>query len=341
MSSDREAGIRRRELFGVVGGVTALGAMTAACRGKTTAARSEGAASAPAPSTDAGPPPWAAPGKPPCPATFAALAPAKPYQASRVVPFALVAKEGEAERIQIAADRSYLSMNFNGQVPSPTLRLTEGDKVHVTLTNEGVLSHSIDFHAARTPWSKNYQSIAPGEKLEFEWVAANPGVFMYHCGTDPVIMHIADGMYGAVIVDPKTPRKPAREYVLVQGEFYGAGRDAEAMLNKPPDVVAFNGRAFQYKDQPLPAKVGEPVRFFVVNAGPNAFSAFHVIGGLFHHVELDGNPDNALGMRQTVDIAPGGGALCEIVFDEPGRYPFVTHKFNDATKGAAGMIEVS
>lgn len=86
---------------------------------------------------------------------------------------------------------------------------------------------------------------------------------------------------------------------------------------------------------------GETVRFFLVDAGPNASSAFHVIGGLFHHVELDGNPDNALGMRQTVEIAPGGGALCEIVFDEPGRYPFVTHKFNDATRGAMGMVEVT
>lgn len=154
-------------------------------------------------------------------------------------------------------------------------------------------------------------------------------------------MHIADGMYGAVIVDPKNGREPAREYLIVQGEFYGAGHDADAMLNKPPDVVAFNGRAFQYKDTPLVATAGETVRFFVVNAGPNASSAFHVVGGLFQHVELDGHPDNGLGMRQTVDVPPGGGALCEIVFTEPGRYPFVTHKFNDATKGAMGMIEVT
>ena len=121
MSNESERGLGRRELFGAVGGVAALGAITAACKGKSSAAESE---PAPAAATDAGPPPWAKPGKAPCPADFAALAAAKPAQAGRVVPFAVVAKEGEGERIQIAADRSYLSMNFNGQVPSPTLRLT-------------------------------------------------------------------------------------------------------------------------------------------------------------------------------------------------------------------------
>ncbi len=329
----QEPGMGRRELLGAA----AMGALVAACNRPAAPATP-----APAPAAGPGPEPASMPkGKAPCPEDFAVAKPAAPYQAGRVVPFALEAREGDAERIQISGDRSYQSMNFNGQVPAPTLRVTEGDKVHVTLTNKGVLPHSIDFHAARTPWSKNYQSINPGQKLEFEFVAENPGVFLYHCGTQPVIMHIGDGMYGAVIVDPKTPRPPAREYVIVQGEFYGTGHDTDAMLNKPPDVVAFNGQGLQYTNKPLPAKVGEPVRFFVVNAGPNATSAFHVIGGLFHHVELDGNPKNALGMCQTVPVPPGSGALCEIVFDEPGKYPFVTHKFNDATKGATGMLEVS
>ncbi|MCA9678801.1 MAG: multicopper oxidase domain-containing protein, partial [Myxococcales bacterium] len=285
--------------------------------------------------------PWAAPGKAPCPPGFAIPPPARSYQAGREVAFALVARGGEAERIQISADRSYLSMNFDGQVPAPTLRVTQGDRVHVTLTNEGVMAHSLDLHAARTAWSAHYPSIAPGETTTLDWTAEHVGVFMYHCGTEPVIMHVGDGMYGAVIVDPGTPRPPAREYVVVQSEFYGAGHDVAAMLNAPPDVVAFNGRAFQYRDAPLAARVGERVRFFVVDAGPSAASAFHVVGGLFDHVELDGNPANALGMRQTVEIAPGGGALCELVFDEPGRYPFVSHRFADATRGAVGMIDVT
>lgn len=334
MSNDRA--IERRDLLSAA----ALGVFAAACKASPSPSAAPSAPPLTPPSPK--PAPAATPkGKAPCPADFAIPPPAAPYHAGRVVPFALEAREGDAERIQISQDRSYQSMNFNGQVPSPTLRVTEGDRVHVKLTNKGVMQHSVDFHAARTPWSRNYQSISPGEQFEFEFTAEYPGVFMYHCGTPPVIMHIADGMYGAVIVDPKTQRPPAREYVLVQGEFYGRGHDTNAMMNQPPDVVAFNGRARQYADRPLIAKVGETVRFFVVNAGPNAFSAFHVIGGLFHHVELDGNPKNALGMRQTVEIAPGGGVLCEIVFDEPGRYPFVTHKFNDATRGASGLIEVT
>ncbi len=331
-----EQGIRRRQILGTA----AAGVFAVACRSKA----SSDAAPAPAPSPSAPPSPAPAAakqGKLPCPADFAEIAPARPYQPGRVVPLALEASEGDAELIQISADKSYQSMNFNGQVPAPTLRVTEGDQVRFSLTNKGFLPHSIDFHAAQTPWSKNYQSIAPGQKLEFEWTAHHPGVFMYHCGTPPVIMHIADGMYGAVVVDPKKPRPSAREFVIVQGEFYGTGHDVNAMLNKPADVVAFNGRALQYQAKPLTAKVGETVRFFVVNAGPNAFSAFHVIGGLFHHVEIDGNPQNAFGMRQTVDIAPGAGALCEIRFREAGRYPFVTHKFNDATKGATGLLEIT
>jgi nitrite reductase (NO-forming) len=179
-----------------------------------------------------------------------------------------------------------------------------------------MLAHSIDLHAARTPWSTSYRSIQPGERITFEWTAEHAGVFMYHCGTEPAIMHIADGMYGAVIVDPRRPRPPARELVIVQSEFYGSGHDTAAMLDGPPAVVAFD-------------------------AGPNHACAFHVVGGLFQRVELDGNPANAMGVRQTVEIPPGGGAICEAVFDEPGRYMFMTHRFADATRGAMGMLEVA
>ncbi|MCA9664198.1 MAG: multicopper oxidase domain-containing protein [Myxococcales bacterium] len=328
----------RRRFFATVGAATAASALMSAC----TASNGPTNSGAAAPSgTAAMRPATTEPGKLPCSDNFALIAAAKPYEPGRVVDFTLVARGGPAERIEIAPKKSYQSMNFNGQVPAPTLRLTEGDRVRFTLENKGLLPHSIDFHAARTPWSKNYQSIGPGRRLEFEWTARDPGIFMYHCGTDPVIMHIADGMYGAVVVDPRMPRKPAKEIVLVQGEFYGVGHDLDAMLNKPPDVVAFNGQAFRYRSKPIEAKVGETVRFFVVNAGPNATSAFHVVGGLFDHVELDGNPSNAVGMRQTVDISPGSGAICEITLREPGSYPFVTHKFNDATRGAVGVLHVS
>jgi nitrite reductase (NO-forming) len=154
-------------------------------------------------------------------------------------------------------------------------------------------------------------------------------------------MHVADGMYGMVIVDPKGGRPPAREYVIVQSEFYGAGGEYAKMLNDPPDFVVFNGQSFRYKTTPLLAKAGELVRLFIVNAGPNSSSAFHVIGGLFSHYESDGYPPNAQGMHQTIQVPPGDGALAELTFAEPGTYPFVTHKFSDASKGATGLFEVS
>lgn len=232
-------------------------------------------------------------------------------------------------------------MNFGHQVPAPTLRITEGETVHFTLTNEGQLSHSIDFHAAQTAWSKNYQEIAPGASFTFDWTASYPGVFLYHCGAAPVLMHIADGMYGAIIVDPKGGRPAAREYLLVQSEFYGTGGDYAKMLNNPPDFVVFNGQANRYKTTPLAANVGELVRIFIVNAGPSSSSAFHVIGALFSNVEAEGYPVNRLGMHQTINVPPGDGALVELRFAEPGTYPFVTHRFSDASKGAVGLFKVS
>ncbi len=331
--------VSRRQVVELFGGAAALATLAAAC-----SRHDPEATPAPAPGPQAQAPatrPEMSRGKPPSPADFMTLSPAAPFRPGRVVDVTLVAREGDGERIQIAPDRSYSSMNFDGQVPGPTLRVTEGDRVRTTLVNQGMLAHSIDIHAARTPWSTSYRSIPPGERLTFEWTAEHAGVFMYHCGTEPAIMHIADGMYGAVIVAPRRPRPPARELVIVQGEFYGGGHDTAAMLDGAPVVVAFNGAAFRYRDQPIAVRRGELVRFFVVVAGPNHACAFHVVGGLFHHVELDGNPDNAMGIRQTVDIPPGGGAMCEIVFDEPGSYPFMSHRFADATRGAMGMLEVT
>ncbi len=284
--------------------------------------------------------PSAVPAREPSPMDFAVLPPARPHQA-KPVDFALTGYDGPNQTILIAPGRPYVSMNFDGQVPAPTLRVTEGDVVRFTLHNAGAFQHSIDFHAAQTSWSANYQSIDPGASFTFEWTAHHPGAFMYHCGTPPVIMHIADGMYGAVIVDPAEGRPAAREYVIVQSEFYGAGGDVNAMLNAPPDVVCFNGQALRYQANPLPAAVGEVVRLFVVNAGPNSTSAFHVIGALFDRYEPEGNPANAVGMHQTINVPPGDGAMVELTFDAPGQYPFVTHRFSDASKGALGLFDVT
>jgi len=281
-------------------------------------------------------------GHDPSPSDFAVPPPYRPAL-STPVEFNLTSNDGPSQTILIARspDKEYRSMNFGGQVPAPTLRITEGDTVHFTLTNQGTMPHSIDFHAAQIAWSRAYQEVAPGASASFDWTAKYPGVFMYHCGAAPVLMHMADGMYGMAIVDPKGGRPPAREYVIVQSEFYGSGGEYAKMLTDPPDVVVFNGQALRYKTTPLVATAGELVRIFIVNAGPNSSSAFHVIGALFSHVEADGNPANAQGMRQTIEVPPGDGALVELTFAEPGTYPFVTHKFSDASKGATGLFKVS
>jgi nitrite reductase (NO-forming) len=170
---------------------------------------------------------------------------------------------------------------------------------------------------------------------------------MYHCGTAPVAAHIANGMYGALIVDPRVPRPPARELVLVQSEFYmipdttsqPRSLSWERLLGLAPDFVTFNGRASQYATHPITVKVNELVRLYVVNAGPNRFSSFHVVGGIFERVFVDGSQTSPLAGVQTVSVPVGGGSIFEIRLKQPGEYPFVTHAFADATKGAVGVLK--
>jgi nitrite reductase (NO-forming) len=258
----------------------------------------------------------------------------------------LVAKEAT---IAIAPGIAYQAWTFDGTVPGPIIRVRQGQAVHFTLTNATQMPHSIDFHAAQTPWSVNYQPVAPGTSFSFTWTANYPGVFMYHCGTPPAMVHMANGMYGAIIVDPADgwPTQ-AREYVLVQSEFY-TRRDADGtyaldgakLMGGMPDYVVFNGYANQYKDAPLTAKAGQRIRLFVVNAGPSRFAAFHVIGALFSDTYADGNPANHLVGNQTITIPPGGGAVVELTMPDAGAYPFLTHAFMDASMGALGVITVT
>ncbi len=325
---------------------SAASAAPASPAAPSAAASASQASAAPASASPASPVPSPSPSpsstaRDPSPADFA-VPPAYRPALSTPVTFDLTSHDGPGEVITINTNPvvAYQSMNFDHQVPAPTLRVTEGDTVRFTLTNGGQMAHSIDFHAAQLAWSKHYQDVAPGASETFDWTAKHAGVFMYHCGTAPVLMHIADGMYGAVVVDPKGGRPRAREYLLVQSEFYGTGGDYTKMLTGQPDIVAFNGQALRYKTNPLVATAGELVRIFIVNAGPSSFSAFHVIGALFSHYEAEGNPANAQGMHQTIDVPPGDGALVELTFAEPGMYPFVTHSFVDAAKGAVGMFDV-
>lgn len=252
--------------------------------------------------------------------------------------------------VTIADGVRYHAWTFGGRVPGPILRVTVGDTVDFTLVNRAMMPHSMDFHAAEVAPSRVYTNVMPKDSLHYRWVARVPGAFMYHCGTAPAAAHIANGMYGAVIVDPARPRPAAREYVLIQSEFYtmpGGGADSAItgldwpkFLSLAPDHVTFNGRGAQYAAHPLPAKTGELVRFYVVNAGPNRVSAFHVVGAIFERVFEDARATPTLEGVQTVNVPVGGGAIFEVRPTEPGTYPFVSHAFADATKGAIGILEV-
>ncbi len=252
-------------------------------------------------------------------------------------------------RIIIAEGTPYEAWTFGDRVPGPVLRVTVGDTIDFTLINGAPFPHSMDFHAAEIAPSRAYVNVNPRDSLRYRWVAKVPGAFMYHCGTAPVAAHIANGMYGAIIVDPRTPRPAAREFVLVQSEFYAkpaGGPDSTVrsldwpkLLSLAPDHVVFNGRAAQYATHPLPVKAGELVRLYVVNAGPNRASAFHVVGAIFSRVFVDARPTPTYEGIQTVEVPVGGGAIFEVRLPEPGEYPFVSHAFADATKGAVGILK--
>lgn len=249
-------------------------------------------------------------------------------------------------RLTIAKGVSYDAWTFDGRVPGPVLRVTEGDTVDFTLVNRAPMPHSLDFHAAEIAPNRAYVNLMPNDSLSYRFVARVPGAFMYHCGTAPVALHIANGMYGAIIVDPRQGRAPAKEFVFVQSEFYtkvlaDSTRtiDWEKLLGLAPDYVVFNGREAVYAQHPIDVRVGERLRMYVVNAGPNRFSAFHVVGAIFDRVYLDGSLAHPLEGVQTVTVPVGGGAIFEARLVEAGTYPVVTHAFADATKGAVGMFK--
>ncbi len=263
-----------------------------------------------------------------------------------VVEVNLVAEETNQE---IAPGVDYQVWTFNGTTPGPVIRVKLGDTIRFTLTNDTSIGmqHSIDFHAALTPWDKNYQPVDPGETLTFDWVAMYPGVFMYHCGVDPVLQHIGNGMYGAIIVETNALPKE-REFVLVSSEFYPGEEpidgvyvgDLDRMKAVEPEYVVFDGFANRYLDAPLEVRPNEPFRIWVVNAGPTLTNAFHVIGTLFPHVYPSGNPTNPLNGLQTWNIPPGDGAMFELQIPEEGVYPFVNHAFAYTGLGSVGAIKV-
>ena len=236
---------------------------------------------------------------------------------------------------------------FDGDVPGPVIRVRLGDTVEFTLTNQGKMPHSMDFHCARINPKVAFRSVGHGQSVSFTFRPRYAGAFLYHCGTPPILMHIGAGMYGAIIVDPLDPLPPAKEFVLVQSEFYlSEPKDGISMpnygkmLSGIPDIVAFNGRPAQYHSAPVKVKRGDRVRFYVVDAGPTHPCSFHVVGDQFETVYLGAPPANALHGIQTFNIAPGGGMIFELTADIPGEFPFVNHGFGHGQKGATGLLVV-
>lgn len=241
---------------------------------------------------------------------------------------------------------------FGGTVPGPVIRVKVGDTIRVHLKNpvENAMPHSIDFHSSQVAWNDEMRSILPGEELVYEWTADYAGVWMYHCGTNPTLHHIANGMYGMVIVEPAEGLpKVDNEFAFVQSEWYlgpqGEVTDlTKAMAAAPePDFVVFNGVASQYVDNPIEVGTGESNRVYVLNAGPSVDSSFHIVGTIFNTVIKEGvalrKGNTGNWGSQAVDLAPAQGAIVEFTTAEDGLYPAVTHAFNLVGRGAIGIFK--
>lgn len=249
--------------------------------------------------------------------------------------------------VRISDDVVLAAWTFEGNVPGPIVHCRVGDTVEFTLTNEVAIPHSMDFHAAQIDPKTAFRSVPKGQSTTYRFKPRYAGAFLYHCGTSPVLMHLGSGMFGAIIVSPREALPPAKEFVLVQSEYYLGGPTAGArafdytkMLSTLPDMVTFNGRPDQYSRDPIRVKVGDRVRFWVVNAGPTHPCAFHVVGEQFDTVYLGSPPGSAIHGVQTFSVPAGGGMCFELQCDVPGEFPFVNHSFGHGQKGAIGYLVV-
>ena len=251
---------------------------------------------------------------------------------------------------------------FGDSLPGPVLKLRVGQTVKFSMTDRSndssmmgmsmsgqmmqPMPHSIDFHAAMVNPEDKYRSVSPGETIHFTWTANYPGVFMYHCGTPMVLLHMISGMVGMVIVEPKEgfPGTVDKEFAIVQNEYYLKQQgnvyipDTAMAMKKQPNFMAFNGKVGQYIVKPIHAKAGERIRLYFLNVGPNNISSFHVIGTILDKVWLDGNPKNEFTGMQAVLVGPAQGAIMEFILPEKGKYTFVDHSFANAEMGAAGVF---
>jgi nitrite reductase (NO-forming) len=253
-------------------------------------------------------------------------------------------------KMTVAPGVTQTMWTFDGTVPGPALHGHVGDVFNVTVVNDTQMTHNLDFHAEEGPPATTMTPIAPGASHTYRFVADRAGAWLYHCGTAPMLMHMGNGMYGALVIDPPGLSPVARQYVLVGSELFfgpqGDVGDYAKMLADKPDAVVFNGYPFAYQHAPLSASAGDRVRIWIVDAGPTRSMAFHVVGEPFDTVYLDGaytlRPgDPAAGGAQTLPVDPGDGGFVELTFAQPGKYPFLTHAMADAAIGATGYFDVS
>jgi nitrite reductase (NO-forming) len=283
----------------------------------------------------------------PAPVTYDATAPA--LLPGDVHDIDLVITESE---MTVAPGFVQRVWTFGGTVPGPVIRVKVGDTIRVHLKNPATneLPHSIDFHASQVAWNDEMTSIDPGEEKLYEWTADYAGVWMYHCGTSPALHHIANGMYGMVIVEPAEGLPPVdNEFALVQSEWYLGPQGEITSLEKAaaaapaPDFVVFNGVASQYVDAPLAVGTGESVRIFVLDAGPSIESSFHIVGTIFNTVIKEGialvKGNTGSWGSQAMDLSPAQGGIVEFTTAEDGLYPMVTHAFNFVGRGALGLVQ--
>lgn len=281
--------------------------------------------------------------------------PQVPPPIDRDYPTKLVVKLEVQEKVMRMADGvDYTFWTFGGTVPGSFIRARRGDLIQFHLANraDSQMSHNIDLHAVTGPGGGAVASLTPpGKESVFSFQALNPGLYIYHCATAPVGMHIANGMYGLILVEPEAGLPPVdREYYVVQGDFYTRGAfgerglqpfDMEKALRENPDYVVFNGSVGALTgDNALPAKKGETVRLFVGNGGPNLVSSFHVIGEIFDTVRIEAGTASNHNVQTTL-IPAGGATMVEFAVEVPGEFLLVDHSiFRAFNKGALGKLVV-
>jgi nitrite reductase (NO-forming) len=284
-------------------------------------------------------------------------APAVPPPIKRKVAAKVVVELEVKELVkQIADGVEYTFWTFGGSVPGKFIRVREGDTVEFHLRNHpsSKMPHNIDLHAVTGPGGGAASSFtAPGHESQFSFKVLNPGLYVYHCATAPVGMHVANGMYGLILVEPKEGLPPVdKEFYVMQGDFYTVGKyrekgpqpfDMQKAIEENATYVVFNGsEGSMLGDRALTAKTGEKVRIFFGNGGPNLTSSFHLIGEIFDHVYIEGGTLAAQRNVQTTMIPAGGSTIVDFKLEEPGTYVLVDHSlFRAFNKGALGMLKVT